>query len=68
MVKSNGGIAMKTFPTYDNALCSGARCSMKETCVRYLTHLKAVKERYPYPIAYLMSNEEKECDMYVKAD
>ena len=62
---------MKTFPTYDNALCNGGSCCRKETCVRYLTHLKAVKDVYPYPIAYMMPKDNlvnQACDMYVKAD
>lgn len=62
---------MKTFPTYFNTLCNGGNCSIKETCVRYLTHLKAVKDRYPYPIPYMLPKDNlvnQACDMYIKAD
>ena len=62
---------MKTFPTYDNTLCNGGCCCRKETCVRYLTHLKAQKDIYPYPISYMMPEDNlvnEACDMYIKAE
>lgn len=55
---------MKTFSSYDNTLCDNEKCEKKDTCVRYLTHLKALKERYPYPLSIYVG--EGKCDIYVK--
>ena len=60
-------MTMKTFPSYDYTLCDNEECKKKETCMRYLTHLKAVAEKYPYPVAYLLPNKDEECEVYVKA-
>lgn len=57
---------MRTFNTYDNTLCEGEGCRRKEKCVRYLTHLKAVKEKWPYPVAYMLW-VGKDCEMFVEA-
>lgn len=61
-------MTMKTFPSYDYSLCDNEACGKKETCMRYLTHLKAVAEKYPYPVAYLLPNKDEECEVYVKAN
>jgi hypothetical protein len=57
---------MKTFPSYDNTLCEVEDCPKKETCVRYLTYQKAVREKYPYMLSVKIKNEG-ECDIYVEA-
>lgn len=40
--------------SYDNAVCDGETCQHKLTCVRYMLHKKAVLEKYPYPLAYMV--------------
>lgn len=65
MVKSNGGIAMKTFPSYDYDLCNNEQCHKKESCMRYLTHKKAMSEKYPYPLWMVIPDEK--CNMYVES-
>jgi hypothetical protein len=39
---------------YDNAVCDGETCQHKLTCVRYMLHMKAVLEKYSYPLAYMV--------------
>ena len=56
---------MKTFPSYDNTLCEVEDCPKNETCVRYLTYQKAIKEKYPYMLSVKVKNEG-ECDIYVE--
>lgn len=44
--------------SYDNAVCDGEVCNHKETCIRYMLHVKALLEKYPYPIAYMVCNPD----------
>lgn len=43
---------------YDNSVCDGEICPHKETCIRYMLHVKAVLEKYPYPLAYMVCNPD----------
>ena len=47
---------MKTFLTFDNTLCKVEDCPKNETCVRYLTYQKAVREKYPYLLSVKVKN------------
>ena len=58
---------MKVFPTYDYTLCKVEDCPKNETCVRYLTYQKAVREKYPYLLSVKVKNEG-ECRIYIKAE
>lgn len=57
---------MKTFPTYDNTLCSSDDCKKRKSCVRRLTYQKALDEKYPYMLTVYKGNEN-DCKMYVKS-
>ena len=57
---------MKIFPNYDYDLCDNNACTRKLTCKRYLTYLKAVEEKYPYPVYLIIPNKPK-CRQFVKA-
>lgn len=55
--------------SYDNAVCDGRCCPHKLTCIRYMLHKKAVLEKYPYPIAYMMCNPKYNFELcYIKYD
>lgn len=57
---------MKTFPSYDYTLCDNKECSKKDKCKRYLTWLKCLQEKYPYPVAVNIPSK-CECQIYIEA-
>lgn len=56
---------MKTFPSYDYTLCDNEKCNKKDTCMRYFTWLKCVREEYPYPVAVNIPSKG-ECLIYIE--
>lgn len=50
--------------SYDNFVCDGEVCPHKETCIRYMLHVKAVLEKCPYPLAYMVCNLDFNFELY----
>lgn len=55
---------MKTFPSYDNTLCSSNNCKKRKSCARWLTYQKALDEKYPYLLT-VYNGSESDCKLYV---